>query len=411
MGEDHLIPIGGSLDGMDIVMIAQQDWSAELGSNCRNIAVEFAKCNRVLYVNPALDRITIFRSNRDPAVNFRRQVIQGKSVDLVEVQENLWVLYPDVVLASINWLLSDTLFAILNKRNNRLLATSIQRATKRIGFEQFALFNDNEMFRGFYLKEFLVPRLSVYYLRDYMLGVPYWKKHGRRAEPLLIAKSDLCLTNSEYLANYAKKFNSRTVNVGQGCDPGLFVSPGRFQSLPDMDAIHGVKLGYVGVLNAERLDMSIIEYIARCLPDCNIVLVGPQDKSFLKSRLHQISNVFFLGHKREEDLPAYINAFDVCLNPQQINELTIGNYPRKIDEYLLLGKPVVATATEAMEMFSDYVYLANSKEKFITLIKRALAEHTDEACQARIRFALTHTWENSINRIKEAIIACLHVKV
>ncbi|MFC7669776.1 glycosyltransferase [Hymenobacter humi] len=57
--------------------------------------------------------------------------------------------------------------------------------------------------------------------------------------------------------------------------------------------------------------------------------------------------------------------FDVCTNPQAVNEVTIGNYPLKIDEYLAMGKPVVATATRAMDMFADYVYLPRNAQEWL----------------------------------------------
>ena len=62
--------------------------------------------------------------------------------------------------------------------------------------------------RCFYLKELLQPSISIYYSRDYMLAVDYWKKHGEKLEPLLIAKSDLCVANSTYLSDYCKQYNS-----------------------------------------------------------------------------------------------------------------------------------------------------------------------------------------------------------
>lgn len=405
MGKSHLIFETTDMQGVDIVLLAQQDWNTQLGSNCRNIAIEFAKRGRVLYVNPALDRITVLRNYRDPRVKFRRQVIRGRAECVVEVEKNLWVLYPDVLMESVNWLNSHAFFSMWNKRNNQLLSNSIRQAVNDLKFHRFVLFNDNEMFRGFYLKELLEPMLSVYYIRDYMLGVNYWRRHGRRFEPMIIAKSDLCLTNSDYLANYAKQFNANTVNVGQGCDPHLFMTPDRFRYPTDLADLTGLKIGYVGALDSKRLDLAVIGHIARSLPGCKIILVGPQDKSFTKSKLHNFSNVIFLGQKRQEDLAAYINAFDVCLNPQQVNVLTMGNYPRKIDEYLLLGKPVVATATEAMRMFSDYVYLARNKEEYVPLIEQALTEHSEEISHARTAFALTHTWPLSADRIFNAMTA------
>jgi hypothetical protein len=35
------------------------------------------------------------------------------------------------------------------------------------------------------------------------------------------------------------------------------------------------------------------------------------------------------GSKDSQDLPNYVKGFDVAINPQLTNDLTIGNYPRK----------------------------------------------------------------------------------
>ncbi|MEJ7660035.1 MAG: hypothetical protein WKG07_10665 [Hymenobacter sp.] len=49
----------------------------------------------------------------------------------------------------------------------------------------------------------------------------------------------------------------------------------------------------------------------------------------------------------------------MCASTRRLlNDITIGNYPLKIDEYLAMGRPVVATRTRAMELFADHVYLA-----------------------------------------------------
>jgi glycosyltransferase involved in cell wall biosynthesis len=149
--------------------------------------------------------------------------------------------------------------------------------------------------------------------------------------------------------------------------------------------------------------MDLIKYIALQKPEWNIVLVGPEDREFTASDLHQVPNIHFLGGKPPELLPAYIDAFDVCLNPQLVNEVTIGNYPRKIDEYLAMGKPVVATRTDAMSVFENHTYLGNSKEDYIQLIEKALSEDSELLHQKRIDFAGTHTWANNVKEIYKAI--------
>ncbi|CAF3812919.1 unnamed protein product [Rotaria sp. Silwood1] len=111
-----------------------------------------------------------------------------------------------------------------------------------------------------------------------------------------------------------------------------------------------------------------------------------------------------------DELPLYVKAFDVCINPQLVNEVTIGNYPRKIDEYLAMGKPTVATTTIAMEVFKDFCYLADSKEGYIKAIEVALSSNSQELSQKRREFAMTHTWENNVAEIYEAMNEVLKMK-
>jgi teichuronic acid biosynthesis glycosyltransferase TuaH len=393
-----------TITGRDIIIVGQQPWDVEIGSNCKNIAVEFARHNRVLYVNSPLDRITLLRYKNQPNVQKRLEVIKGKTNGLVQIQDNLWNYYPDAMIESINWIKNEPMYTFLNKRNNKRFARSIQKAVHNLGFKNYILFNDNDMFRCFYLKEMLKPSVSIYYSRDFMLAVDYWKLHGTKMEPELIRKSDLCVANSTYLANYCKKYNPNAYYVGQGCDLDLFTGFDSNSPAPaDVLSIKKPIIGYVGALQSIRLDMNLIKHIAQQRPDWSIVLVGPEDGEFKASDLHQVENIHFLGPKNPDMLPAYINSFDVCINPQIVNEVTIGNYPRKIDEYLAMGKPTVATRTEAMSAFEDHVYLGQTADDYLHLIQKALTENTETLQQQRIAFAGTHTWENNVESIYSAI--------
>jgi len=390
----------------DIIIIGQQPWDTEIGSNCKNIALELSKTNRVLYINSPLDRITFYRGKSDPKVQRRVNVIRHKEDGLIRIQDNLWNYYPDCFVESINFLSSTAIFSFINKFNNRRLAKSISKAIQNLDFKNIILFNDNEMFKGFYLQDFLKPALSIYYSRDYMLGVDYWKKHGQVLEPLLIGKSDMCFTNSEYLAEYCRNYNEQSFNVGQGCEIESFKNVSNEQ-VPELAGLKRPLIGYVGALNSQRLDIAIIEHIAVTYPEYTIVLVGPEDETFLASRLHSFDNVVFSGQRAVTELPGFINAFDICINPQLVNEITIGNYPRKIDEYLALGKPVIATRTKTMEAFKDYVYLAENKEDYARFIALAIAEDSEQKNSERKAFAFTHTWENSVLAMKNRIAAVL----
>jgi glycosyltransferase involved in cell wall biosynthesis len=387
----------------DIIIVGQQPWDIEIGSNCKNIALEFSKHNRVLYVNPPLDRISLFRNRKDDKIKKRLRVIKRKETGLVKIKDNLWNLYPDCMIESINWMKFDTLYNLLNKINNKRLAKSIQKASTELQLKDVIIFNDGDMFRSFYLNELLKNQLSIYYSRDYLLATDYYKYHGQKLEPLLIKKSSLCVANSTYLAEYCKKYNPHSFYVGQGCDQ-LFSANLDQNNVPaDIKNIKSPIIGYVGVLYTARLDIEILQLIAKSNPEWQLVLIGPEDDTFIESELHQQKNVHFLGAKPPEQLADYINAFDICINPQILNELTIGNYPRKVDEYLSIGKPVVATKTVAMEIFEEVVSLARSKEEYPELITKILNEETQEKKIKRKAFAATHTWENSVNEIYKAI--------
>jgi len=387
----------------DIVVVGQQPWDVSIGSNCKNIAMEWSKYNRVLYVNAPLDRKTLYQSKSDPKIQTRLEVITGSRDGLIQIQDNLWNLYPDQMIESINWIPFQSLFEFLNKRNNKLFAQTIQKAIQQLGFKNIILFNDNDMFRSFYLKDLLQPTTSLYYSRDYMLAVDYWKKHGEKLEPELIAKSDICVANSTYLADYCKKYNKQSFYVGQGCELDLFMQTDGLPKPADMLAIPSPIIGYVGALQSIRLDIEVLLHISTSKPEWNLVLVGPEDDVFKASPLHQCKNVFFIGSKDPSALPQYIHAFDVCINPQIVNQVTIGNYPRKIDEYLAVGKPVVATKTEAMSIFKEHCYLAEDHLTYIDYIAKALETNSPELASQRRAFAAGHTWENSVALIDQAI--------
>lgn len=393
------------IKGRDIVIVGQQPWDVEIGSNCKNIAIEFSKHNRVLYVNAPLDRISLIKGDfSDKKMIKRKNVIDKKETGLIKLSETMWNLYPDIIIESINWIVVHSLFRLFNLMNNKRFAKSIRKAIEELEFENFILFNDNDMFRSFHLKELLKPSISVYYSRDFMTFTGYWKRHGESLEPKLIAKSDICVANSTYLADYCRKFNPNSYYVGQGCELEVFLNYSSKKIPADILRITGIKIGYVGALNSVRLNKEIFLAIAKHRTDWSLILVGPEDDDFKKSDLHQYGNIYFLGAKDPSLLPNYIDSFDVCLNPQQINQLTIGNYPRKIDEYLAMGKPVVATNTPFMDaVFSKFTYLADTEADFIKLIEKAISEQSEIKINERKKFASSHSWENSVAAIYTAV--------
>ena len=267
------------------------------------------------------------------------------------------------------------------------------------------LFIDTDIYRSRYLKGLIDPAVSVYYCRDFVIGDKYWLKHGRRVEDELARSSDIVLANSTFFAERFRQLNPNTFPIETGVNLSVYDSSKAYSVPDDMKSIARPIIGYMGTVNSTRLDIPLLEELAARCRQWNFVFVGPEDETFASSQLHGMDNVYFLGRKETHEVPAYINAFDVCINPQIVNDVTIGNYPLKADEYLAMGKPMVATETHTMrDVFGNYTHLANGCDEYIEAIGKALGEVGDQRLRSeRIAYAHTHSWENSVKKIYRII--------
>lgn len=383
------------------IIIAQQEWELNLGSNARNLAVEFSKKNAVLYVNPAIDLKSIIKQIKTVHGRNRLKLALGLGENTLKISENLWVHTPQTISISINWLKQINLHHILNERNSKRFFNSLNQAINKLGWnnEESVVLNDSQMFMGLFTKKYLKPLLSFYYIRDNLTEHPYFKLHGSRIEPQTIALADAVFANSAYLADYARPYNNISVDIGQGCETERYEAGFIHPEPLDLAPIPHPRIGYVGFLTGERLDINLLEQLALAKSEWQIILIGPEEIMFQQSNLHNLKNVHFLGSKLPDQLPCYIQHLDVCINPQLINALTIGNYPRKIDEYLAMGKPTVATDTPAMKMFLPHVELAIGVSSYEKAIEKALLPQNILEKNASIIWAKSHTWEACIEQI------------
>jgi teichuronic acid biosynthesis glycosyltransferase TuaH len=383
------------------IIIAQQEWELNLGSNARNLAMEFSKDRPVMYVNPAMDFKSIWRQFKTAHGKKRLQLAFGVGQNTVSAGDNIWVHTPSTLSYSINWIKNTRLHQFFANRNAIGFFRSLRKAINFLGWkkEDCIVLNDSQMFTGFYTKQYLRPLLSFYYIRDNLVEHPYFKLHGSRIEPLTIAGSDAIFANSAYLADYARNHHTISLDIGQGCELDMYDADKKYEIPADIKDIPHPRIGYIGFLTGERLDISLLEELALLKKDWHWVLIGPEEIMFEKSKLHGMPNVYFLGSKKTNLLPGYIQQLDVCLNPQLINPLTVGNYPRKIDEYLAMGKPTVATDTPAMKMFLPHVELAVGAAGYIRAIEKMLQPQEPGHKRDAIACAKSHTWAACIEKI------------
>ncbi|MGV8879788.1 MAG: glycosyltransferase [Sphingobacteriaceae bacterium] len=389
---------------MNFVFVSLQRINTDRESTSTSLAKELAKNHQVLYINPAIDRKTYHSSHKDSFIKAHIQQIKEKKAGLNKLAKHLWELNPKRILESVNWIPFTPIFSVFNWINNRRMAAEIKKAASQLGFDSYILINDKDIFRSFYLKELLKPKLYIYLDRDYTIGFGYWKRHGVPLEPRLMQKADGVVCNSIDFTKNAAKHNPNSFYIGNGCDLELFDIQTPLNKPEILKNIAEPIIGYVGALQSMRLDIPLMVAMAKAKPAWSFVLAGEEDEPFKNSLLHQLPNVHFLGKIHKREIPAFMKYFDVCINPQLINEITIGNFPLKIVEYLAMGKPVVATATNTMkEVFITQTHLAITLEEYLQNIEKALTENTAELQEERVKFVQQYTWENVTDILIEAI--------
>lgn len=118
--------------------------------------------------------------------------------------------------------------------------------------------------------------------------------------------------------------------------------------------------------------------------------------------------VTFLGRLSDEDLRSVLTSSDVCVNPDEVNELNDKSTMNKILEYMALGKPIVQfDVTEGRFSAQDASAYAvpNDARSFSQELKEVLIDKSRAMRMGeygRRRFAEDLCWEQQIPRLVNA---------
>ena len=162
-------------------------------------------------------------------------------------------------------------------------------------------------------------------------------------------------------------------------------------------------LGYTGTIHPDRVDVPLVEALAKRFPAGTIALVGPnmlggEDRQ----RLEACGNVALTGPVSYVAVPEIMRAFDVCITPHRVSPFTESLNPIKLWEYLAAGKPIVATNVAGFRDYPQLVRLASGADAFAEAVKAALAEDPS-AGEARRSEARRHSWNSRLDKIVEVM--------
>jgi glycosyltransferase involved in cell wall biosynthesis len=189
-------------------------------------------------------------------------------------------------------------------------------------------------------------------------------------ETALLRVADVVFTGGRSLYN-AKKHRHANVHCFPSSVDALHFRSGTGDH-PLQQQIAHPRLGYCGVVD-ERIDLDLIAGVADARPEWQIVMVGPTVKIDPASR-PQRPNIHWLGQQSYQDLPAFINGWDVCLLPFALNESTRFISPTKTLEYMACGKPSISTAIrDVVEPYGHVVPIRSDAAGFVAACEEILA--------------------------------------
>ncbi len=251
------------------------------------------------------------------------------------------------------------------------------------------------------------PRGLIYYcVDDYAANPGVDAEAVRRMEAALAGLAGLTITTGEPLAARLRTVARRVEVLPNVADTELFGQEAtglRHPVLDALDALPRPRLGYLGNLAAYKVDLELIEAIARLRPEWTLGLVGPTNRGDVQtavSRSTSPPNVHWLGEVPHWLAPAVIDRFEVGLLPSARHRVMDASFPLKFFEYLLRGKPVVGRPVPALGAYVDWLELADDADGFVAAVERCLGVRSGEMAERRRAFAEDFSWTGRMERLR-----------
>jgi glycosyltransferase involved in cell wall biosynthesis len=355
-------------DAPDVVYLGAEDLFQGVFSRSQALALQLARSCRVLY--PKLDLCSIPHYVFDRL--FRRSI--PHSPDPYQVLPNLWSL--DFITPVPHRLFKaaisrDGLLAANNALNLWAMARQLRQAIRKLDFRNYLLWLGTPWMAPM-VKHLRASKVCY----DYMDDIPGFfqgrtRQRATQHENLLLRRCDFVIVTSEALHEKASKFNQHVHVVRNGVAIDHYTEqdrtcPAELQSLPRPI------LGYVGSVGS-WFDVELAVQLAATYRQGSLVIVGGLVRTSAPELL-RLPNVHLLGWKPHREIPRYLGAFDVCLIPFQIIDLTRAVNPIKFYEHCAAGKPTVSVRLPELEGYRDICYLAGSREEFVRAVDAALQE-------------------------------------
>jgi hypothetical protein len=131
----------------------------------------------------------------------------------------------------------------------------------------------------------------------------------------VLKAGDLVFANCFNIRQSMHQYHPDIKLIPNGCElepPPDLSGNGDFQKFKEMP---GFKIGYVGNLEKDKIDINLIQYMAEKRPAWNMILIGSTHANPEILKLKKFSNVHFMGVIEYPDVRAWIKELDVAILP------------------------------------------------------------------------------------------------
>jgi glycosyltransferase involved in cell wall biosynthesis len=374
-----------------------------LSSAAYSLAKQFAQSNKVFYFDYPYTFKDYVKGRNQPSIIRRKDaLLKGKNIytDVPANGPNFKVVTPRTMIP-FYFLPPGTVYNVVEKVNNTRFFKTVRQVLHDHGIKDFVFFNSFSPFYGFEIPADLRPSYFVYQTRDNLRAIPELAVHGPTYERIAAKNADIVLATSTRLHEILEEETGKEVHLlPNAAQTDLFKKTMEVKyPLPVDFPSNGKKVvGFIGNVGP-RMDLDLVEQLLQRHADKNFVMVGPDNLDQYNVELKKYKNLFLLGARKLDELPAYLQYMDVMIIPFLKDELTRSIYPLKLNEQLAAGRAIVTTDfSRDVEQFNNVVYIARSHEDFCHLVDIALEENSSQRQNERMRVAEENSWSERVEQ-------------
>ena len=382
----------------DIICISSIDWDFIWQGHQEIMSRLAADGHRVLYVENTGVRPARIRD----AGRIRARLMNWwrGTKGFRELRPNLFVLSPLILPLPYS--------RVARWINRQILMRSLSRWMKATQFSRPVVWTFLPTPLALDLIQQLEPVATVYHCVDEFSTSSAEARRILASEEALFASADLVFVTSEQLRVRASRHSQRVHLFPSGVSVEAFSQPPTGELPTELRGLSRPIVGYVGGLH-QWVDQELIAATAAMLPHASFVMIGPEQVDL--SVLRQHANIHLLGQRPHAELVNYLAGVDVTLVPYRIADYTANVYPAKMNEYLAMGKPVIATDLAEVRRFNqdhgDIIRVVNDAAGMAASIQELAPLAGPETIERRRAVAQSNGWHRRVAAMLSLIDAAV----